>query len=140
MRTAHLILLRVLGAAILVQFYFAGIGAFAEPRDDKSFALHEVFGSTVIPLLILLAIGAAALARRPGRVIGWTALPLALLVLQVLIVELGKGLAGSTEDRTSTGALIVLGLHAINALVMMVVVGRTFVLARAVEPASAGPR
>ncbi|MBO3745463.1 hypothetical protein J5X84_05225 [Streptosporangiaceae bacterium NEAU-GS5] len=137
MRTVHLVLLRALGVAILLQFYFAGVGAFAAPRDDKSFAIHEVFGMAVIPLLILLAIGAAALARQPGRVIGWTAVPLGLLVVQVLIVEIGKRIGGGTEDHTTTGGLIVLGLHAVNALVIMFAVGRAFTMARAVEPATA---
>jgi hypothetical protein len=122
MRKVYVILATLLMAALVVQFYLAAVGAFAKPQDDKSFALHDLNGMMIIPLLALLATGAAALAKAPGRLIGLTAVPIGLVVVQVLIVMLGRGISG-TEDSTTPAGLVVLGLHAINGLAMMGVAG-----------------
>lgn len=121
MRRAYLILAGLLQLDVLVQFYFAAVGAFARPQDDKSFALHDMNGS-VVAILALLLIVVAALARAPGRLIGLSALPLGLVVLQVVIVELGRAF-NDTGDHTTPAGLAILGLHAINGLAVMAVVG-----------------
>jgi hypothetical protein len=106
--------------AVAVQFYFAAVGAFSKPQTDGSYRLHEVTGMMVIPLLSILATAAAALSRAPGRLIGLAIAPLGLVVVQVLIVLLGKAL-NDDSGNTTTGSLVILGLHAINGgLVMMV--------------------
>jgi len=135
MRKVYVIVTGLLMAALVVQFYLAAVGAFAKPQDDKSFALHDLNGMMIIPVLALLATGAAALARAPGRLIGLTALPIGLIVLQVLIVAVGRGIGG-TEDTTTTAGLVILGLHALNGLAMMGVVGAVLRRARqhAAEP------
>jgi hypothetical protein len=102
--------------AVLAQFYFAAVGAFAKPQDDRSFALHSLTGMLVIPVLSLLATIVAALARVGGRLVALTLLPLGLVVVQVLIITAGDHLLGSTEDRTTPGGLVILGLHALNGL------------------------
>jgi hypothetical protein len=75
----------------------------------------------VIPLLSILATVAAAVARAPGRAIGLAIAPLGLVVLQVLIIAVGK--AFSDGDDTTPVALVIYGLHAINGLAIMAVAG-----------------
>lgn len=123
MRRVYVVLTGLLLLAVLAQFYFAAVGAFAKPQDDKSFALHLITGGMIIPALSLLATLAAALARAPGRLIGLTIAPFGLIILQFLITELGKNLGGSTDDQTTPVALAFLGLHAINGLAILAVSG-----------------
>jgi hypothetical protein len=125
-------------AAVVLQFYFAAVGAFAKPQQDGSYALHSITGSAVIPLLSVLAIIAAALLRLPGRQIGLTALPLGLVVVQLLIVGVGRALSDNDGERTTTVALIVLGLHAVNGLAIMGVAGSAFARARRIGAVPAG--
>jgi uncharacterized protein DUF6220 len=140
-RRAYVTLAGLMLLAVVVQFYFAAVGAFAEPQDDQSYALHLMDGMMIIPALSLLATLVAALARAPGRLIGLTALPVGLIALQVLITEVGKGLGASTDDNTTPAALVLLGLHAINGLAIMAVAGITMRGARrfAAAPRMAAP-
>ncbi|HYN97215.1 MAG TPA: DUF6220 domain-containing protein [Pilimelia sp.] len=142
MRTVYVVLIRLLGLAILAQFYFAAVGAFDRPRDDDSFALHSLIGMAVIPLLSVLATIVAALCRAPGRLTGLTLLPFGLVLVQVLLVAVSNAVAGGAEERTSAAALAVFGLHAVNGLAIMAVVGvlsrRAGALRAAGRPASAG--
>src|SRR5262245_19900675 len=105
MRRLYVGLVGLLLASGALQFYFAAVGAFTRPQTDDSYSLHLINGRMVFPLLALLAIGAAALARAPGRLIGMTSLPLALVIVQTLIVLLGNALGGATEQRTTPLAL-----------------------------------
>lgn len=105
--------------AVLVQFYLAGIGAFDRPHDDGSFAPHRLVGMAVIPLLSVLATVTAALARAPGRLIGMAIAPFGLAVVQSLIVEVGNAIAGGEDANTSAGVLVLLGLHVLNALLIL---------------------
>lgn len=129
MRRVYAALTGLLLLAVLAQFYFAAVGAFAKPQKDNSFALHSVTGMLVIPLLSLLATIVAALARAPGRLIGLSILPLGLVVVQVLIIALGDAVSGSADTTTPAG-LAILGLHAINGLAIMAVSGLLFRRAR----------
>jgi hypothetical protein len=128
-RRVYVALTGLLLLAVLVQFYFAAVGAFTKPQKDNSYVLHSVTGMLAIPLLSLLATIAAALARAPGRQIGLTILPLGLVVVQVLIVTIGKALNDSADNTTPAG-LAILGLHAINGLAVMAVAGLVFRRAR----------
>lgn len=135
MRKVYLGLCALLLAAMVAQFYFAAVGAFARPQRDDSFALHDATGMMIIPVLSLLAIIAAALARAPGRQIGLTAAPLGLVVVQVLIVVLGRALGDG--DQTTPAGLAILGLHAING---MATIGVSAVLFRRARAFAAAPR
>jgi hypothetical protein len=142
MRKVYVGLSALLLFAVLIQFYLAAVGAFAKPQHDDSFALHDMTGMMIIPLLSLLATIAAAAARAPGKVIGLTILPLGLVVVQVLIVTLGRALNDGTGDNTTPAGLAILGLHAVNGLAIMAVAGLVFrrarllaAAARATEPA-----
>lgn len=123
MRMVYVVLTRLVGVSILLQFYFAAVGAFDRPRDDDSFALHSLNGMMILPLLIVLSTLAAAVVRAPGRLIGLTLAPLGLLVVQVLIIVAGNVATGGAEDDTGPVGLAILGLHAVNALFMMAVAG-----------------
>ena len=130
MRRVYQVLAGLLLFAVVAQFYFAAVGAFAKPQQDDSYNLHGITGTAVIPLVSLLATIVAALLRLPGRQIGLTALPLGLVVVQLLIVGIGRALSENDGERTTTAALIVLGLHAVNGLAIMGVSGAVFARAR----------
>jgi hypothetical protein len=119
MRRVFVVLSGLLFLAILLQFYFAAVGAFDRPQDDDSFALHSITGMIAIPLLSILTGVAAALARAPGRLIGMSFAPLGLVVVQVLIIVVGNVISGGSDEDTGAAGLVVFGLHAVNALFLM---------------------
>ena len=122
MRRAFVIASGVLLAAFALQFVFAAVGAFTKPAGgDGSYRLHSITGMAVIPLLTLLTILFAALAKAPGKLIGLTALPLGLVVLQALLAALANGLTDAS-GRTTTAGLIVGGLHAVNGIIAVHIV------------------
>ncbi|MEH1123658.1 DUF6220 domain-containing protein [Micromonospora sp. CPCC 206061] len=123
MRMAYVVLTRLVGVAILVQFYFAAVGAFDRPQEDDSYSLHSINGMVVIPVLVLLATATAALLRAPGKLIGLTVAPLGLVVVQVLIIVLGNAVSGGADGDTTPAGLAILALHAVNGLVTMAVAG-----------------
>lgn len=136
MRRVYVVLVGLLLASGALQFYFAAVGAFTRPQTDDAFSLHLANGRMIFPLLALLAIGAAALAKAPGKLVGLTSLPLALAIVQTLIIVLGNAIGGATEQRTTPLALAILGLHAVNGMIIMGVTGTVMRRARALLPAS----
>ena len=122
MRKAFVITSSLLLVAFALQFVFAAVGAFHKPAGgDGSYRLHSITGMAVIPILTLLTILFAALAKAPGKLIGLTALPLALVVLQALLAGLANGLT-DPSGRTTTAGLIVGGLHALNGIIAVHIV------------------
>lgn len=119
MRMVYVVLARLLGVAVFAQFFFAAVGAFDRPPEDGSFALHSVNGMVVIPLLSIVATVVAVLAKAPGRLVGMTALPLGLVLVQVLIIVLGNAVTGGAESDTSPVSLAIFGLHAVNGLLTL---------------------
>jgi hypothetical protein len=119
MRRVFVVVAGLLFAATVVQFYLAAVGAFDRPQDDDSFALHNLNGRLVIPLLAILTTVAAALARAPGRLIGMSLAPLGLVVVQVLIIVVGNVISGGSDEDTGTAGLIVFGLHALNGFAVV---------------------
>ncbi|WP_327048134.1 DUF6220 domain-containing protein [Microbispora sp. NBC_01189] len=139
MRKVYAVFAGLLLAAAIVQMYLAAVGAFDKPQDDSSFAAHSMNGMLVIPVLSLVATAAAAAARAPGRLIGLTALPVGLVVVQSLIVALG-GVFEDAAGNTTPLSLAILGLHALNGMAVMGVCGTVFGRARRLAwtaPASA---
>jgi hypothetical protein len=137
MRKLYVGLTGLLLLALVVQFYLAATGAFTRPQDDGSFALHDLNGTMVIPLLTVLAVVAAALAKAPGRLIGLTALPLGLVIAQILIVVLGRALNGYADTTTPVGVAI-MGLHALNGLALLGVAATVLRRARALAAGATG--
>ena len=118
MRRVYVTLTGLLVVSVVIQFYFAAFGVFTAPENDSQFILHLLNGRFVLPLLCLLCIAAAAIARAPGRLIGFTAIPLGLLVMQTMLFIVA-GLAGASPEKTNLAGQLILGLHAINGLCIL---------------------
>ncbi|MFI6326724.1 DUF6220 domain-containing protein [Micromonospora chersina] len=128
-------------AAFALQFVFAAVGAFTKPAGDGAYALHSVTGMAVIPVLTLLTVLFAALAKAPGRLVGLAALPLGLVVVQALLAALANGATDAAGASTSLG-LTIGGLHAVNGIVAVHVVVNVLRGARQLarpEPAVTAP-
>ncbi|SIM69282.1 DUF6220 domain-containing protein [Micromonospora cremea] len=138
MRKAFVVVTTLLLIAFAVQFVFAAVGAFTKPAGDGAYALHSVNGTAVIPVLTLLTILFAALARAPGRLIGLTTLPLGLVVVQALTAMLANGSTDAASASTPVG-LTIAGLHAVNGIIAVhVVVGILRAARTLADPAPAG--
>jgi hypothetical protein len=131
MRRIYVVVLGLLLASGALQFYLAAVGAFTKPQTEDSFSLHVANGRMVFPILSILAVIAAALAKAPGKLIGHTLAPLGLIIVQSLIIVLGNVIGGATEQRSTPVALAILGLHAVNGMVIMGVLGNLMRKARA---------
>src|ERR687888_294827 len=59
MRRIYTVVAGLLLAAVVVQFYFAAVGAFAKPQTDSSYALHSINGMMVIVQMLIIALGQA---------------------------------------------------------------------------------
>ena len=110
----------LLALVAIGQFFLAGRGAFSANFDP-----HRGLGYVTI-LLSAAVLLVGALARIPGRVLGMTGLVVGLLVLQPVTVTLADG-----RDDMSTGGLI-LGLHAVNGVVILGMLMRIIHASRAV--------
>jgi hypothetical protein len=115
-RKVFLVVAILLIVDMALQFYFAALGVFAPgSTNEEQFALHTANGRIVLPVLCLLVIAAAALARAGGRTIGLSVAPLVLVVFQTILFILG-GLTGTTEEAPTVAGSIVLGFHALVGL------------------------
>jgi Family of unknown function (DUF6220) len=139
LRRVFAVLAAVLLAAVVAQFFLAASGAFDSAATDEAFRPHRALGSGIIAVAILLTI-VAAVARVPGRLIAMTGLVAALGVVQSLIRDLADAFNGPGDTSTTAGTLI-FGLHAVNGLVILALVGavarRALALSR---PAAAQPQ
>src|SRR5262245_53565577 len=105
---------------VVVQFYLAASGAFSTAPNDESFRPHRALGYVIFILPVLMTI-VGALGRLPGRLIGMAGLIAGLTVVQMVIAQIAKAF-GDTDDSTTAGQLV-FGLHAINGLAILAVVG-----------------
>ncbi|MGS0684061.1 DUF6220 domain-containing protein [Nakamurella sp. GG22] len=138
MRKVYVAITGLLMVSVILQFYFAAFGVFTAPDNDSQFILHQMNGRIVLPVLCLLSIAAAAAARAPGRLIGLTAIPFGLLILQTVLFIIA-GLAGASEDRTNLAGQLILGLHAINGLCVLGTSILVFLRARQFARLGTGP-
>ncbi|PWU55801.1 hypothetical protein DLE60_27330 [Micromonospora globispora] len=138
MRKALVIVSALLLASFALQFVFAAVGAFTKPAGEGAYALHSVNGMAVIPVLTLLTILFAVLAKAPGRIIGLAVLPLGLVVLQALLAMLANASTDAAGASTPFG-LTIAGLHALNGIIAVHVVVNVLRAARKLAgPAPAG--
>jgi len=128
MRKLFASLTGLLMAAVVVQFFLAGMGAFDSAPLDESFRPHRTLGYLIV-LIALLAVLAAALAKVPGRLVGRTALVLGLTLLQPVIAGVAHAVGGSGGSTTTAGQLV-FGLHAVNAVVIMALLASALRLGR----------
>lgn len=133
MRKVHFVLSVLVLAAVVLQFYLAGVGVFSMPEDEL-FGLHSANGRFVLSALLLLNIPAAALSH--GRTLRYALGLVGLLALQTLIFVLAIVTTGANpfEDVViSTAGTVILSFHALNGLVILGVsvqlVRRTYALA-----------
>lgn len=138
MRKVFAALATLLMLAVLLQFVLAGSGAFDTAPKVESFQPHRTLGYGILLFAVLLTL-IAALARLPGRLIGMTGLVAGLVLLQGVIRAIASAF-GETGDSTSTGGELFFGLHAVNALIIMAVVGMIVRQARELSRSPAGIR
>lgn len=115
---------------VVAQFFLAGSGAFSTAPNDESFQPHRALGFGIFLFAVLMTI-VAALARVPGRLIGMAGLVAGLTIVQAVIAELADAF-GDTGGSTTAGQLV-FGLHAVNGLVILAVVGMIARQARALS-------
>jgi hypothetical protein len=93
----------VIVAAVIAQFFFAGLGIFGA----TNFGIHRTVGYLVIPASLILLV--LALAGRLGTLrIGLSALLLVLTIIQSML---------------PSGPAVIAALHPVNALAILAVVG-----------------
>lgn len=123
-RYAFAVVSTLLVAATVLQLYFAGMGVFSDPTDGL-FAIHGWNGRIVLPLLVLLSILFAALAKAGKRTVWLTVLVLGLLILQTLIFVI-TGLIFGIGPETAhppLAATMLVSLHPINGLAILLLSG-----------------
>jgi hypothetical protein len=123
MRKVHLVLSALVLAAVVLQFYLAGVGVFSMPEDEL-FSLHVNAGRVLLPVLLLLNIPAAALAR--GRTLRFALGLIGLLALQTVIFLIAILTTGSNpleDGLITTAGTVILSFHVLNGLVILGVTG-----------------
>lgn len=105
MRSTWTVLTWIFLLAIPVQFYLAGLGAF-HAAGGSSWDPHVAWGS-LMALLSLLMLLVALAARLPRQLLGFTALLLALMVVQYVLPFFDPSVKG------------VAALHPVNALLIV---------------------
>ena len=70
--------------AVVLQFYFAGVGHFSIPEDGL-FGIHGNNGRIVLPVLFILSLITAAIARAGKGTIWLTVVAILLLAFQTVL-------------------------------------------------------
>ena len=121
MRKAYFFTTVLLFISTIIQFYFAAMGIFG-PADHSLFVFHSINGQIVLPVLALLAVLFGALSKAGVRTVLLTALPILLVVVQILLFILAGALTGTTPEAPNVAGAIILGLHAVNGLAILFVI------------------
>ena len=115
----------IIFAAVLLQFFFAGIGSFGEDIwGENAFAPHGLTGLLLVLLSLLLLVLAAIsffTGSMRGRTLGMAALLFGLMIVQAALVIVFYRI---------TNIPILAALHPVNALIVL---GLSFHLARGVR-------
>ncbi|MCD2442696.1 DUF6220 domain-containing protein [Agromyces sp. SYSU K20354] len=123
MRKLFLTIAWLFTAAVVLQLYFAAVGVFSNP-DDELFSWHAMNGRFVLPILALLLIVTAALARAGKRTIWLSVLPLVLILFQTVLFILTGVIFGLDESSIADpplAATLVVSLHAINGTAILLI-------------------
>lgn len=107
-------------AAVVLQFYFAGIGFFSVPEDGL-FIIHGTSGRIALPILFLLSILFAALARAGKRTIWLTVIAVLLLALQTVLFIVAGAMfnVGPESPEIPLAATLMVSLHVVNGLAIL---------------------
>ena len=124
----------LLALAVVAQFFLAASGAFDTAPKEESFGPHRALGYGILLFAILMTL-VAALVRMPGRLIGMTGLVAGLVLVQGVIRAIASAF-DDTGDTSTTAGQLIFGLHAVNGLIIMAVVG---MIAREARALSAQP-
>ena len=127
MRKVPFVLSALVLAAVVLQFSLSAVSVFSMPEDEL-FTLHTTNGRITLPVLLLLNVVFAALAR--GRTLRYALGLVGLLALQTVIFLISVLTTGSNpfEDTViTTAGTVILSLHALNGLVIL---GVTVLLVR----------
>ncbi|MEU5942352.1 DUF6220 domain-containing protein [Micromonospora sp. NPDC047548] len=143
MRKVFVITSALVLVAVLAQFYLAGVGAFTRPATADAWTAHRA-GAMAIMALALLNTVVAALARAGGRTIAFAALPIGLVILQLVLSAMSSALGGSSTGRTGL-PLYLVALHAVNGLAVLGtaitgLVNARRLAARAADELATGPQ
>jgi hypothetical protein len=112
-------------AAVIVQFFLAGMGVFA---GASNFQIHAYFGYSLFFVMLIVLLVAFA-ARLPRRAIGLTAVLPLLVFLQSVLIQAGRN-----------GLPAVAALHPVNGLAIFSLAGflalrsRRYIAARKPSP------
>jgi hypothetical protein len=108
MRWTYVVFAWLTLAAVVVQFFLAGLGVFA---GANTFQTHVAFGWAIL-LVMLIALVPAFTAQLPWRTIGLTAFLPVLVYLQTVLIQLWHaGLSG------------IAALHVVNGLAIFSLAG-----------------
>jgi hypothetical protein len=109
--------------SVIIQFYFAALGVFGPHGEGEDlYVFHSVNGTNVLPALAILAVIFAALSRAGVRTVLLTALPILLVVVQILLFILAGALTGTSPENPTVAGAVILGLHAVNGLAILGVI------------------
>ena len=108
MRWTYVVFAWLILAAVIVQFFLAGLGVFA---GASNFQIHANFGYT-ISFVMLIGLLPAFAARLPWRTIGLTALLPVLVTLQSVFIAIWHA-----------GLPAVAALHVVNGLAIFSLAG-----------------
>ncbi|MGW9631053.1 DUF6220 domain-containing protein [Agromyces sp. NPDC055520] len=125
MRKLYFVVTLLLTASVATQLYLAAVGVFSNP-DDELFALHGTNGRMILPILALLTIITAALARAGKRLIWLSVLPLVLILMQTVIFIVGGmifGLGPDDHANPPIGATFFIALHGLNGAAILLISG-----------------
>jgi Family of unknown function (DUF6220) len=129
MRWTYMVFAWLILAAVIVQFFLAGLGVFG---GTGGFQAHIALGYSLL-FVTLIGLLLAFAARLPWRTIGLTALLPVLIVLQSVFIEIWHG-----------GLPDVAALHLVNALAIFSLAGflalrsRRYVAPRKPRPVETG--
>ena len=104
-RYVYRVIAYVVLAAVVLQFYFAGLAAFGAAKFDA----HAVTGWALIPLSVLLTLF-AALSRAGRRTVGCAGLGILLFILQPVLAFVPRVDAPAISALHTVNALLIFGL------------------------------
>jgi hypothetical protein len=131
MRWTYVVWTWIILAAVIVQFFLAGLGVFG---GADGFEAHVTLGYTLL-FVMLVDLVLAFFARLPWSTTGLTALLPVLVVLQSVFIDIWHA-----------GLPAVAALHVVNGLAIFSLAGflalrsRSYVTARQTTPADMGPQ
>jgi uncharacterized membrane protein (Fun14 family) len=130
-RKVFAIVASLFALSTVLQIYFAAVGVFS-PEGEDLFNIHGTNGRIVLPILGILTIVAAILAKAGRRTVVFAIIALVLIAMQTVLVNLAGTVFGVTEDSRSNippAATFLLGFHGLNGLAIIFVSGVVLVRA-----------